>query len=311
MSKQRYTCGSALLIVFWAIAIMSICVLGLIGFLYSDLDETTALKNDMHARQLAGAGVAVGMHPSVSRGDPVLKQMLSDGEGFEVSLHSEGGRLNINNVLRNQQWSVLQNLFEEWGLPGDEIMSLTSAFKDRATNSIQPNSLQTDIPQVADDPVVAVSGTNGVQSIIRLFSSVDEMSTVPGMNDVAQARPDWRDYFTVWSDGPLDLNDAPADLIAAVTGVGMERAQQFVDARVGPDAIRDTQDDLVFTDLNQVRSLLGMSQEEFAAIQGMVSIQDSTARIESTGIFGTYKRKITVVVRKNVTPPVYFLWQEK
>ena len=64
----------------------------------------------------------------------------------------------------------------------------------------------------------------------------------------------------------------------------MERAQQFVDARMGPDAIPGTQDDLVFTDLGQVRSLLGMSQQEFAAIQGMVSIQDSTARLESTGI---------------------------
>ena len=126
MSKHRYTYGSALLIVFWAIAIRSICVLGLIGFLYSDLDETTALKNDLHARQLAGAGVAVGMHPAVSRGDPVLKQMLSDGEGFEVSLHSEGGRININNVLRNQQWSVLQNLFEQWHLaPGDKNVRLS------------------------------------------------------------------------------------------------------------------------------------------------------------------------------------------
>ena len=71
-----------------------------------------------------------------------------------------------------------------------------------------------------------------------------------------------------------------------------------------------TKDDIVFTDLEQVRSLLGMPKEIFAGIQGMLSLRDSAARIESTGAFGTYRRKITVVARRNVTPPTFFLWQE-
>ena len=62
---------------------------------------------------------------------------------------------------------------------------------------------------MADDPIVTVSGTNGVQSIIRLFSSVEEMSTISGMNDVA-SWPGLARLPMVWSDGPLDLNDALA-----------------------------------------------------------------------------------------------------
>jgi hypothetical protein len=83
-----------------------------------------------------------------------------------------------------------------------------------------------------------------------------------------------------------------------------------VDYRVGPDGKPDTEDDALFASLNQVRALLGMSQQQFAAIQGMLSVQDSHVRIESTGTFAGYRRKITVVVRANVAPPQYFLWQE-
>lgn len=291
--------GSALLIVFWAVAVMSICVLGLIGYLYSDLDETTALKYDSRARQLAESGVAVALNPGVAREDPVLKETLAPGEGFEVALRSEGGRLNINTIIQKKDWVALQNLFEEWGMQAADIANLIHEFQGGdGLDLLGPNV------------VPAPNQTGNKMRFIRQFQSVDDMLSVPGMELVAQARPDWRDYFTVLSDGPLDVNDAPASLIAAVTGVGGEQAGQFVNVRNGPDGLPGTQDDIVFKDLDQVRSLLGMSREIFAGIEGLLSVQDSAMRIESTGSLGTYRRKITVVARRNVSPPVFLLWQE-
>ena len=134
---------------------------------------------------------------------------------------------------------------------------------------------------------------------------------VPGMDSVADAKPDWRNYFTIWSDGGLDLNEAPADLIEAVCDVGMMRAEEFVKARLGPDGKPDTDDDLIFKDMEQVRALLGMSQQEFAGDSKPVKFaRFLTIRIESTGSFGTYQRNITAVVRRNSSPPIFLQWQE-
>jgi type II secretory pathway component PulK len=294
MKRYSSTRGSTLLIVFWAVAVMSVCVLGLVEYLYSDLDETTALKEDSRARQLAESGVAVATNPQVTlRYDPVLKQTFAPGESFDVRLRSEGGRLNINTVLQSQQWTILENLFSEWGMEAADIANLMQGFKARWVL-----------------PPAGMEVKSGTSTMVQLFQSVDQMLAVPGMAAAAKANPDWRDSFTVWSDGPLDLNDATADLIAAVTGVGEARAEQFVSMRNGPDGKPFTEDDLVFTSMDQARTMLGMSPEAFADIQNLVSLQDSTARIESTGTVGNFRRKITVVVRRNAAPPVYFLWQE-
>ena len=315
--------------VFWAIVVMSVCVLGLVEYLYSDIEETTALKKDSRARQLAESGIAVGLHPLATRADPVLNQVISPDEKFEVRLRSEGGRLNINTVLRNKEWDVLQNLFTEWGLDEADIGNLITALQAWSYPKVWIGSAS----GYYGGTILTGSGSNtytgtttitagALQSgngqpppppqpqIVHLFQSVEDMLRIPGMDAVAQAKPDWRDYFTVWSDGPLDMNDAPADLIAAVCGLGMQQAERFVKARLGPDGLPDTQDDVIFTNLDQVRLSLGMSKEQFAEISSLLGVQDSTTRIESTGTFGAYRRKIIVVVRRNVTPPLFFLWQE-
>ena len=296
MTGHSSTRGSSILMAFWAIMIMSFCVLGLVAYVYSNMDEATTLAKDSRAYQLAQSGVSIGLHPLVSRRDPVLRQVIAPGEEVDVHLRSEGGRMNINTIIQNKNWVVLQNLFMQWGLHEADIVELLNSFEDWS------------YPKMVAVP----TGTNGQvpPQTVRLFRSVDEMLLIPGMDLIAGAKPDWRNYFTIWSDGGLDMNEASPELIMAVCGVGMERAEQFVNARLGPDGKADTEDDIVFTSMEQVRALLGMSQDDFAKIQGQLSLQDSTIRIESTGTFGTYQRNITAVVRRNSSPPTFLQWQE-
>jgi general secretion pathway protein K len=291
MNTRTSRQGSALLMVFWAVMVMSVCVLGLVDYLYSNMDETISLKKDSRAHQLAESGIAIALNPSVDRGDPVLKQTVAPGEAFEVNLHSEGGRLNINTVLQNREWAVLESLFTQWGVRETEAESLLDAFRHKA------------YPGLAADGAASAGGGQPPPQMAHLFESVDEMLAVPGMDLVAQAKLDWRDYFTIWSDGTLDMNDAPADLIMAVCGVGMKRAEEFMTARSGHDGG-------IFTSMEQVQAALALPPGGFANIQGLLSLRDSTSRIESTGSVGTFQRKITVVVRKSGGPPVYFQWEE-
>ena len=310
MTIQSSKRGSSLLIVLWAVVMMAVCVLGLVEYVYSNLDETTTLAKDSRAYQLALSGIALGLHPLVLRGDPVLKQVIAPGEVVEAHLRSEGGRLNINTVLLNKNWSVLENLFLTWGLHEGDVANVVNSFQAWSSPRLGASG-----GALAIQPPNTVAGETGTAAVqpaqpVRIFQSVDEMLTIPGMDLVAGVKPDWKDYFTIWSDGGLDMNDAPADLISAVCGVSMLRADELVNVRLGPDGKRDTDDDVTFKTLDEVRALLGMSQDEFSRIQGQLSLQDSTIRIESTGSFGAYQRMITAVVRRNTSPPTFLQWQE-
>ena len=51
------------------------------------------------------------------------------------------------------------------------------------------------------------------------FSSLEEMLLVRGMDVVERAKPDWRNYFSIYGDGLIDLNNAPKEIIMAICNV--------------------------------------------------------------------------------------------
>lgn len=302
--------GSALLMVLWASAMMAITVLGIVEYVHYNMEETVSLEKNLRARQLAEAGIAVGLHPAVTRGDPVLTQILGTDEQFSVHLGSEGGRLNINTVVQNRQWPVLGSLCRIWGLTESETVSVSDDFKNWTpqNNWLKLMASQTD--QTGTAPGFAMASQTEIHIPAHQFQSVEEMTLIPAMKLVAAKKPDWRNYFTVWSDGKLNMNEAPADLIAAVVGVSPETSARLVNARLGADGKPDTGDDITFKNLLEIRTALGLSPNDFAKIQDRLSLQDSVARIESTGTFGTCRRKIIVVVRRTSSPPIFLQWQE-
>jgi general secretion pathway protein K len=145
----------------------------------------------------------------------------------------------------------------------------------------------------------------------RPFQSVDEMEMVIGMEAVAEVKPDWKNYFTVWGDGKLDMNEAPDELIQAVCNVGSEQSELLVKYRLGPDGQVDTNDDQEFTTLSQVQTVLGLPATAFKQIDKLITLKSDYRRIESTGVLGTYKRSIIVVTKLNSNPIEYLAWIEQ
>ena len=75
---------------------------------------------------------------------------------------------------------------------------------------------------------------------------------VRGMRELASLRPGWREAFSFWGKGGLEVNGADADVIAAVAGVPIGRAETLVAVRSGYDGIDGTDDDVPFSDLARV-----------------------------------------------------------
>jgi len=314
MNAKFFHRGSALLIVLWAVAMMAMTVLGVVEYVHYDLEETASLKKEFRVRQLAESGVAIGLHPLEKRGDSLLVHTFGPGESFEVYLRSEGGRININTIVQSGQWKTLHDLCTVWGIRETDAVNIVKDFETwtklvKWQELVSGQNAVTGSARPALIPGFAIAGQTGT-AVRHKFESVEEMLLIPGMKLLADAKPDWRNFFTIWSDGKLDMNEAPADLISAVCGVGEVQALRFVNARLGPDGKPDTLDDVNFQDMEQIRQALGMSKDDFEKIQGQISLQDSVTRIESNGILGNYQRKIMVVVRRNSSPPVYLQWQE-
>jgi hypothetical protein len=85
---------------------------------------------------------------------------------------------------------------------------------------------------------------------------------------------------------------------------------QFLQIRRGPDGVDGTPDDAQFKTLDEVRSALGLSQEQFKQMATLVGFKDQVYRIVSVGKSGDAERTIQMVVRKVGSRPQLITWRE-
>ena len=262
-----------------------------------DMELATSKVQGSRARQFAEMGIAVGSNPVVKRADPILHQAdTRAGGNFDVKLTSEGGRFNINAVLLHNDKPLLRDLLVSWGLDLDAAQAVTDALGDwvDADDDVSLNGAEKDWYE---------SQGRINQPFNRPFYNMDEMRLVRGMDLVEAVRPDWRNWFTLWSSGGLDLNEASAELIAAAADVPVDLAELIPKTVRGPDGVRDTDDDEPFKDVNTALALLGLDATIRPDLVQRFTVNDTTTRIESTGFAGSAKRRITVIVRNRTGKP--------
>ena len=283
--------------VLWLIAILAMASMAALRVISFDMELAAAKIHGSRARQIAEMGIAVGSNPVVEPSDPILRQLDgSTGEGFEVRVASEGGRFNINAILLQEDKALLRSIFSDWGLELEDAQAIADALGD----------------WVDSDDDVALNGAEVNeyeeagrmnQPFNRPFYDISEVRFVRGMDLVEAVRPDWRNWFTVWSGGALDLNEASAELIAAAAEIPVEQADIIPETVRGTDGMRDTDDDVPFQNAAQALDLLGIDAEGRPDLSRRFTVNDTTTRIESIGYAAGAKRKIIVIVRNRTGKP--------
>jgi type II secretory pathway component PulK len=289
--------GFALIAVLWLIAILSLAAITTLRVISFDMELATAKVHGSRAYQLAEMGIAVGSNPAVERNDPILNRFDEENnEEVRVTLTSEGARFNINTLVMSEDKALIRSIFIYWGMDLDSSQALTDALTD----------------WVDADDEVALNGAEIEdyekmgrlnQPFNRPFYDIEEMRLVRGMDQIEQLRPDWRNWFTVWSSGTLDLNEADAELIAAAAEVTEVEASIIPETVRGIDNIRDTEDDVPFQDVASALSLLGIGGETGQIIAQRFTIDDTTTRITSTARSSDSTRRITAIVRNRTGKP--------
>lgn len=301
--------GSVLVGVLAAVFLVSLFVMAVVRMLAYDLEERSVQSNRFEAFLQAEKAVWVALHPRVKRDDPLLRVGEGEKLGYQAKVTSEGGRLSINQLLRRiDKEPALQRV-------------LVSYFADRGLDLVQAQTLLDRLLDWTDrDSERRMRGAeNRDYAVIgqpayprnRDFLSVDEMGLVMGMEELEAVYPRWRDDFTVFGDGKLNLNEAEAVLISAATGATLAVAQNFVELRKGRDGLEGTEDDRRFTDLATVGALLGVPPSVWSSLQDEVTLEDNWIRVEAVGIAGPVRQRLVVVAERRGNRPQIKSWQLK
>lgn len=289
--RAKSEAGFALLLVMVSIMALTLIVAGLWESSRSGWEENTIERARYQAGLLAESGIAVALHPNAEPGDQALRHELAPGRSFEVLVRSEEARIPVNSLTDERWRNATLELFVTWGL-------------DAASASVAVDSLADWVDE--DDEALPNGAENAFYAGLEYpqfpgnepFTDIEQMLFVSGMDQVAKIQPMWRDYFTIFGDGLVDLNGAPWEVIVAITGTTQDSALNFVSVRNGDDGIEGTVDDYRFEDTGEVQALLGLSDSEWTEISSLVSLFGGVQRIESTGRVGDFEEKRIVLARE-------------
>lgn len=286
----RRSRASALMLMIWAVLLMSLTVMGVVEYIGYSVSEATLANAEFRALYLAESGLAVGLHPSMRRGDTALKQKIGTDSGFDVVINYEGARIPINFLVDSRLSESVYNLFLYWGLSAEQASLAVDSLADWMDNDddARPNGAES-----------AYYQTLGIYDMPRQlgFINVDEMLLVRGMNVVDRLKPDWREYFSVYGSGVIDLRTAFKDVLMAVAGSSEGDVDNYIARRDGADGIAGTEDDQRISDSEAFR-LLGIDGEQAAAMRSTLTSEDDIRRITSTGYVGEKRAQIIVIARR-------------
>jgi len=290
--------GSALVAVFWIMAVLALSVFAAVRVVYHDADVASSQVHGFEALQAAERGIAVAANPAIQRSDPLLQWGDSGLDiYYRARIESEAARFNINVILMRRDKQLLTDIFTDWGMELLDAQMLVDNLIDWVDQGDMTELNGAEIDWYEDQG-------RPNHPFNRPFYSLEEMRLVKDMELLEALNPRWKEWFTIWSNGKLDINEAKVELIAAAAEVSIDDAINLREAVLGPDLERDTEDDARFQNLTDAFNLLGLTELQQQVVNARLTTKDTTTRIISDGRAGTVKRRITLIVRSRTGQPI-------
>jgi len=304
-SPQHLQPGISLIATIWLVMFLSIVLVSTVTVIKAYSEDIITESQSFKAYQLAHTGLSYAAHPTIERDDPLLQfQDPEFDEGYSVEMKPEATRLNINYILTSRDNELLFSLFTGWGLADGETDALIAAL----TDWIDSDDLE--ILNGAEKDYYAALG-HFDRPFNRKFEALDELSHVRGWSSLSQLKPDWKNFFTLYSAGPIDIHEAPADILVSAAEVDYSAATEFLDLIPGDDGIMGTEDDFRFSSVEEALTQLAAPLDRLDIISRRFTTEGSILRIESTGTSGTYQKKLSLVLDKQGTQPVLYDFKQR
>jgi hypothetical protein len=288
--SRKHAPASVLLAVLCLLAVLSFLIITTAAMSREHGEMQQARTSMMRARQLAESGIAVGAHPLIKAGDPLLQNNGSVIESYEAKVTTEERLLNLNALLTAERLPLLERVFMSWGLSLVDAQDIAATFMD-----------WTDADDLKRRPGSAEKLDYGHEGLPlnRPFASLDEVNQVARVEELDAARPDWRTWFTLRGNGQLDVNTASAEILAAVTGASMESAEKLVTTRNGPNGAP-------LKSLEEAVAILRIAGSDTS----LMALSGPTRHVESIGRAGDAQCGIALVLDLKGGTPRMIEWRE-
>ncbi|MDB6171729.1 MAG: type secretion system protein [Chthoniobacteraceae bacterium] len=294
--------GSSLMVVLWALFLLSAAVMAWAKWIQQDLQLTGQANAGLEASAMAHSGVAMALNPRISLESPQLEREVDSGLGYRVRMISEGGKLHINWLLAGEdprKITILKSWLTSMGLDILERDTVVDCLLDYVDN----------------DNVKRLNGCEDdgdYHPANRPFLTLEEIPHVRGI-EALTSKPGWKENLTLYSNGLIEVVSASPEVLRALPGFGDARIVRFIEYRAGVDKILGTADDPPFKSLEEVRSFMGMSKTQFDELGQLIGIKDPASavmRITSVGHSGKVIRQVELVARKSGLNPAILYWKE-
>jgi type II secretory pathway component PulK len=291
--------GSSLLLVLWALLLLTGAIFGWLAWVQGHITAHGEESRAMEARFMAHSGATIALHPQTSLLTPLPPEELAPGAGFEVRLLSEGGKLNINWLMRGEEPMKIE-IFKQWLARRGLDFHQREVFVDCLLDYIDADNIKR---------LNGAEDEGDYHPANRELRSVEELMRVKNTGPLT-SQPGWQDDLTIYSQGPIDLSAASEEVLELLPGLSDAQIQHFLKIRQGPDGIDGTPDDYIFNDLGEIQTALGLNPSQVETLSPLVGLNDPTMHIRSIGHSGPTLHELNVVARKGSGQPQILYWKE-
>jgi hypothetical protein len=284
--------GAALLLALWALFLLSAMVIAWALNINSRLTVSANANRVLAAEAMACSGAEVALAREITPSSANLHRKIGNGDGYDVQMSGECGRLNLNLLTQGEDPNKVQILKQYLNNKGVDL---------------------NDLDLMIDSLLDWVSATKGLHHLNACpesddyqpphqpLGSVDELKKVCGWADFT-SKPGWDEDFTIApSCGAIDPAYASRDVLRAL-GIPDDFVDRFLQLRQGPDGIDGTADDGV-VDPQAAPGMLRLnpnSQTQQGGIQSLIAPYKTSNvfRVVSVGKSGGVTRSVQMVAQK-------------
>jgi general secretion pathway protein K len=297
--KLRQRRASSLMLMIWAIMLMSFTVMGTVKYIQASAAEASLAANRYRCLHLAESGVELGFMPGALNSADMEMPVTGTDSEIKFRTDVEEGKMPIQYVDDGRARESIYNLLLLWQITADEATMITDCLADWVDQDeeIRAQGAEKDYYQ-----------GKGFYDLPRQqpFGTLDELLMVKGWDIVAKAKPNWRDYFSIYSSGKIYLHAASKEVLMATTGCTESDAVNYITRRNGDDGVNRTADDQRMSN-SAALSLLAVPADRLPAVEQVLSDSYDTRRVIAIGRVGAQQVQLSVIGRRQEDGSITFL----
>jgi general secretion pathway protein K len=136
---------------------------------------------------------------------------------------------------------------------------------------------------------------------------IEELALVKGFNDPAAVRA-IRKITTVSTDGKININTAPVEVLMTLPDVDYLLAQAVIARRNGGDCLQGTADDLPYDTVQKLEAVVG--KVIYRKIENLITVKSSYFKIVVTAAQGRYSKTVEALLRRQGRNVQIKCWKE-